>query len=73
MSNVMIDNKEYEIEQLGEDTKQQLNALKMIDGEIRRLQLQLSIANSAKNYHAQMLKATMPGADPLGGDTIKLG
>lgn len=70
MPKVNIDGKEYDTDTLPEAAKKQLGALQVVDGEIRRLQIQLSIANTARSVHAQMLKAAL--ADPMGGDTIKL-
>lgn len=71
MPSIKIDEKEYELETLSEAAKKQLSALQIVDNEIRHLQIQLSIANTARSVHLQMLKAAVE--DPLSGDTIKLG
>lgn len=73
MSKISIDNREYDPEQLSAEAKQQLSAIQLIDAEIRNLQIRLSIANSAKIYHSQLLNQTLPKDDPLTGDTIRFG
>lgn len=71
MPKIQIDGKEYDTDALNDETKKQLGALQVIDNEIRRLQVQLSIANTARSVHAQLLKGSL--SDPMAGDTIKLG
>lgn len=71
MTTIKIDGKDYDAASLSDAAKQQLSALQIIDAEIRHLQVQMSIANTARNVHAQMLKASLN--DPMSGDTIKLG
>lgn len=70
MTTIKIDDKDYELESLTEAARQQLGALQVIDQEIRRLQLQISIANTARGVHAQLLKTALN--DPLSGDSITL-
>lgn len=71
MANIKIDGKDYDVEKLNEEAKKQLSALQIVDAEIRHLQIQLGIANTARNVHLQLLKTA--AEDPLNGDTIKLG
>ena len=68
---IKIDNQDYDTDKLSEDAKKQLSALQVVDNEIRHLQIQVSIAQTARNVHVQLLKAAL--ADPMAGDTIKLG
>lgn len=72
MPNLNIDGKEYDLDTLSEAAKQQLGALQVIDNELRHLQVQLNIAQTARTVHVQLLKAALPD-NPLSGDTIKLG
>ena len=72
MPKITIDGKEYNSDSLSEEAKKHLNALQMVDGEIRHLQIQLGIANTARGVYVQLLKAALP-QDPLDGDAIKLG
>lgn len=71
MPMIKIDGKDYDTDKLSEQAKQQLSALQVVDNEIRHIQIQLSIAQTARNVHLQLLKTAL--ADPMAGDAIKLG
>lgn len=71
MPTVQIDGKDYDTDTLNEEAKKQLAALQIVDNEIRHLQVQLGITNTARTVHVQLLKAAL--ADPMSGDSIKLG
>ena len=60
MATIKIDGKDYNTDTLSDDAKKQVAALQVIDGEIRRLKLQLGIANTARGVHVQFLKAALP-------------
>jgi hypothetical protein len=72
MPKIKINNTEYDTESLPDAAKQQLEMLALTDAEIRRLQAQLAIAQTAKNAYLRALgeavKPTVPASD-----TIKLG
>lgn len=70
MPTIQIDGKDYDTDTLSDEAKKQLSALQIVDNEIRHLQIQLSIANTARGVHVQMLKAAI--SNPLDGDVIKL-
>jgi hypothetical protein len=59
MSNkaIAIDGKEYSLDNLSPAAKQQVVNLRMADREITRLQVQLGLAQTARNAYAQVLKA----------------
>lgn len=59
MANIKIDDKEYDTEKLSEEAKKQVVSIRLIDQEIARLQLQLGIANTARNAHAGLLKKAL--------------
>ncbi|MGZ5017162.1 MAG: hypothetical protein ACXV8U_15395 [Methylobacter sp.] len=66
MTTIKIDNKEYELESLSEHARSQLQMLQVTDQEIARLQLQLAIAQTARNAYAKALNealAEKPAAD----------
>lgn len=71
MPTIQIDGRDYDSESLSPEAKKQLSALQIVDNEIRHLHVQLGIASTARGVYAQLLKAAI--ADPLAGDTIKLG
>jgi hypothetical protein len=72
MPKIKINNTEYDTETLPDAAKQQLEMLALTDAEIRRLQAQLAIAQTAKNAYARALAEAVKPAVPV-GDTIKLG
>ena len=55
MPKIKINNTEYDTETLPDAAKQQLQMLALTDAEIKRLQTQLAIAQTAKNAYAQTL------------------
>jgi hypothetical protein len=72
MPKITINNTEYDTDALPDAAKQQLEMLALTDAEIRRLQAQLAIAQTAKNAYARSLAEAVKPAVPA-SDTIKLG
>ena len=72
MPKIKINNTEYDTETLPDAAKQQLQMLAVTDAEIKRLQTQLAIAQTAKNAYLRALAEAVKPAVPA-GDTIKLG
>jgi hypothetical protein len=70
MPSIKINNKDYDINDLSNEAKAQLQMLTLAEAEIKRLQTQLAIVKTAKNAYAQALSKTV-NALPS-GDTIKL-
>lgn len=52
MPNITIDEKEYDLDKLSEATKAQLTSMRLADAEIQRLNIQLAIAQTARNAYA---------------------
>ena len=67
---IKIDNKDYDTDTLSTEAKQQLQMLSITESEIKRLQAQLAIAQTARISYANALKAALPAIG--GSDTIKL-
>ena len=63
---IKIDNKDYDTDILSTEAKQQLQMLSITESEIKRLQAQLAIAQTARISYANALKSALPV-----GDTIK--
>ena len=59
---IKIDGKDYEVGSLSKAVKQQLANLKVVDREIARLQMQLAIAQTARNAYANAAKAELDKA-----------
>ena len=55
MPTIKINNQDYDTDTLPEAAKQQLQMLALTDAEIKRLQAQLAIAQTAKNAYARAL------------------
>ena len=71
MPKIKINNQAYDTDTLPEAAKQQLQMLALTNAEIKRLQTQLAIAQTAKNAYARALAEAVKPALPA-GDTIKL-
>ena len=56
---VQIDNKDYDTDSLSDEAKAQLTSLQLTDAEIQRLQIQLAIAQTARNAYATALKTAL--------------
>ena len=56
---VHIDNKDYDTDSLSDEAKAQLTSLQLTDAEIQRLQIQLAIAQTARNAYALALKSVL--------------
>jgi hypothetical protein len=70
MPKIKINNTEYDTNTLPDAAKQQLQMLALTDAEIKRLQTQLAIAQTAKNAYARELAEAVKPALPA-GDTLK--
>lgn len=77
MPTIKIDDREYDIDQLPPEAKQQLDMVVATENKIRELQRDMMIAQTARNAYLAALKALLP--TPLEelqathGDTLKLG
>lgn len=59
MPTIKINEKDYDTDSLSAEAKAQLDMLLATEGEIRRLQAQLAMAQTAKNAYAQALAAAV--------------
>ena len=60
MSHVTIDGRDFELDKLSGEAKQQAVNINLVDQEIRRLQFQLAICHTARNAYAAALQAALP-------------
>ena len=60
MANITIDGKEYDLENLSDNARSQLNSLRLVDQKIAQLQSDLAITQTARNAYAQALKSELP-------------
>lgn len=57
---VTIDKKDYLIEDLSDDAKNQLNSMNVVDQKIANLQQEVAIMQTARNAYARALTAALP-------------
>jgi hypothetical protein len=58
--NIHIDGKDYDTDTLSDSAKAQLTSLQVTDQEIQRLNIQLAIAQTARNAYARALNELLP-------------
>ena len=76
MATIKIDDREFDVDTLSPEARQQLDMLVACENKLRELQRDTAIAQTARNAYANALKALLP--TPLEqtlaqGDTLKLG
>jgi hypothetical protein len=60
MPTITIDNKDYDTDTLSDSVIAQLTSLQVTDAEIQRLNIQLAIAQTARNAYAKALGELLP-------------
>lgn len=76
MPTIKIDDREYDIDKLPAEAKQQLDMVVATENKLRELQRDTMITQTARNAYLAALKATLPS--PLEetlalGETLRLG
>jgi len=59
MAKITIDGREYDVEKLSDDAKQQLASLQFVDRKIGELQAELAVLQTARLAYANALKAAL--------------
>jgi len=70
MTQITIDNKQYEPESLSDDAKAQLASIQFVDSELARLQAKAAALQTARAAYSKALQAALPAIG--GSDTVKL-
>ncbi|MDP2768321.1 MAG: DUF6447 family protein [Giesbergeria sp.] len=60
MPNITIDNREYDLDSLSQEAKQQLEMLVACENRLRELQRDTLITQTARNAYAAQLKSLLP-------------
>ena len=60
MGHVTVDGRDFDMEKLSGEARQQAMNIKVVDEEIRRLQVRLAICQTARNAYAVALQAALP-------------
>ena len=70
MPTIKIDDKEYDLDTLSDEAKNQLASIQFVDSELARLQAKAAALQTARMAYSKALQAALPA---LGGsDTLKL-
>jgi hypothetical protein len=69
MATIKIDNIDYDLDSLSEETKNSLNMLQAAEREIQRLNMRLALAQTARAVYANAVKKGLP--PNLAGSEIK--
>jgi hypothetical protein len=59
MAKITIDDKEYDTDTLSDSLKAQITSMRLADAEIQRLNIQLAIAQTARNAYALAVKSEL--------------
>jgi len=74
MPKITIDNKEYELDSLSTEARQQLESVQFVDAELQRLQAKTAVLQTARVAYSRALQQALAApSSPFAGDTIKLG
>lgn len=65
MATVTIDGKEYDSEKLSDATKTQLMNLSFCDSELRRLQAQAAVVETARQVYGNALRESLSTNTPI--------
>ena len=60
MTQITIDNIDYDLDSFSDEAKGQLGSLRFVDAEIARLQAQLAVLQTARMAYARALKEGLP-------------
>lgn len=62
---INIDNKDYELDTLSEETKAQLASLQFVDAELQRLNAQTAVLQTARMAYAKALNEALTTSQTL--------
>ena len=65
MTTIKIDEKEYDLDQLSLDARNQLASIQYVDSELARLQAQIAAFQTARMAYAKTLNESLPTHDTL--------
>ena len=62
MPTIKIDGKEYELDSLSNQAKEQLASVQFVDAELQRIQAQTAVLQTARAAYVSALKESLPVA-----------
>jgi len=60
MPMIKIDDKEYDLDALSQEAKNQVASLQFVDAELARLNAQVAVCQTARNAYSAALKDLLP-------------
>ena len=72
MANIKIDGKEYDIDTLPQEVKEQLAALQQCNKKIDSWNMDIAIAQTARGAYAAELKSLLEGIDVVGAKSVEV-
>ena len=60
---ITIDDVAYKVDDLSDNAKGQIQGVQMAEAEIKRLNIQVALAQTARNAYMQALQADLPAND----------
>jgi len=60
---IKIDDVDYKLDDLSDDAKGQLQGIQVAEAEVKRLNIQVALAQTARNAYMQALQAALPAQD----------
>ena len=60
---IKINDVDYKLDDLSDDAKAQLQGIQVAEAEVKRLNIQIALAQTARNAYMQALQAALPAQD----------
>jgi len=60
---IKINDVDYKLDDLSDDAKAQLQGIQVAEAEVKRLNMQIALAQTARNAYMQALQAALPAQD----------
>ena len=60
---IKINDVDYKLDDLSDDAKAQLQGIQVAEAEVKRLNIQVALAQTARNAYMQALQAALPAQD----------
>lgn len=70
MSKIMINNKEYDLENLPKEAIDLINSIAFVDAEIQKIQNQIKVYQAARTLYSQQLNEILNKLNNLNDDKI---
>ena len=72
MATITIDDKEYDVDSLSDESKAQLGSLQYVDSELARLQAQAAALQTARIAYGRALKQTLEDGEATEEEEVSI-